>query len=76
MAIRQRFRTARHATLGGSSTDGSMLGARLSLAGVFRSAISRTVYSESIDYEFRNPSYAEEFAELNVDANWVKIVEV
>jgi hypothetical protein len=32
-----------------------------------------TCYSESVDYEFRDEDMAHEFAELNQDAEWVKI---
>ena len=39
----------------------------------FPPAIDITAYSESIDYEFRDPDYAFDFAELNDDAEWVRI---
>lgn len=32
-----------------------------------------SVFEDSVDYEFRDPEYAYEFAELNEDADWVKI---
>ena len=32
-----------------------------------------TAYSESVDYEFRDSFYAHEFADLNQDAEWVRI---
>ena len=40
---------------------------------VFPPSIDITAYSKSVDYEFRDSGYAEEFAELNQDAEWVKI---
>lgn len=39
----------------------------------FPPSIDITAYSESVDYEFRDADYAYEFAELNGDAEWVKI---
>ena len=39
----------------------------------FPPAIDITAYSESIDYEFRDSDYAFDFAELNDDAEWVRI---
>jgi hypothetical protein len=39
----------------------------------FPPSIDVTAYRESVDYEFRSPEYAYEFAELNQDATWVKI---
>ncbi len=39
----------------------------------FPPAIDFTAYSSSIDYEFKNADYAYEFAELNEDAEWVKV---
>ncbi len=35
--------------------------------------IGMTAYSKSVDYEFRDFDYASDFAELNSDAEWVKI---
>ena len=32
-----------------------------------------TAHSDSVDYEFRDPAMACEFAELNEDADWIKI---
>jgi hypothetical protein len=32
-----------------------------------------TAHGDSVDYEFRDPDMANEFAELNQDAKWVKI---
>jgi hypothetical protein len=32
-----------------------------------------TAHSDSVDYEFRDAGMAYEFAELNEDADWVKI---
>ncbi|MEM7230926.1 MAG: hypothetical protein AAF517_02045 [Planctomycetota bacterium] len=39
----------------------------------FAPAIGLTAYSDSVDYEFRDPDYANEFADLNSDAEWVKV---
>lgn len=39
----------------------------------FPPSIDITAYSKSVDYEFRDPDYAYEFAALNDDAEWVKI---
>lgn len=39
----------------------------------FPPSIDITAYSESVDYEFRDSSYAHEFAELNAGADWMKI---
>lgn len=36
-------------------------------------SIDITAFSNSVDYEFRDAEYAYEFAELNEDAEWVKI---
>ncbi len=36
-------------------------------------AIDITAYSDNVDYEFRDPDYALEFAILNRDAEWVKV---
>ncbi len=36
-------------------------------------AFDLTAYSESVDYEFRCADYAKSFAELNEDAEWVKM---
>jgi len=36
-------------------------------------AFDITAYSESVDYEFRCADYAKSFAELNEDAEWVKM---
>ena len=36
-------------------------------------AIDITAYKDSVDYEFRDFNYAMEFAELNEDAEWVRI---
>ena len=36
-------------------------------------AICITAFKDSVDYEFRDGDYAEEFAELNEDAEWVKL---
>ena len=33
-----------------------------------------TAYSDSVDYEFRDEDMAYEFADLNEDATWVKII--
>ncbi|KAA5538019.1 hypothetical protein FYK55_27770 [Roseiconus nitratireducens] len=40
---------------------------------VFPPAIDITAYKNSVDYEFRDPEYAFEFADLNADADWVRI---
>ncbi len=32
-----------------------------------------TAYGKSVDYEFRDPDLAQEFAEMNTDAEWVKL---
>ena len=32
-----------------------------------------TAHSDSVDYEFRDAGMAYEFAELNQDADWVKL---
>ena len=40
---------------------------------IFPPAIDVTAYSESVDYEFRDAEYAMEFAELNDEAEWVKV---
>ncbi len=39
----------------------------------FPPSIDITAFSESVDYEFRDSAYAHEFAELNRDAEWIKI---
>ena len=39
----------------------------------FPPAFDITAYKESVDYEFRDRDYAHDFAELNSDAEWVKI---
>ncbi len=39
----------------------------------FPPCIDITAYRDSVDYEFQSPDYAYEFADLNQDANWVKI---
>jgi hypothetical protein len=40
----------------------------------FPPSIDITAYRNSIDYEFRNKAYAFEFARLNQEAEWVKIL--
>jgi hypothetical protein len=40
---------------------------------IFPPRFDVTAYSESVDYEFADSRYAEEFAELNTNAAWVKI---
>lgn len=39
----------------------------------FPPAIDITAFSKSVDYEFKNPGDAYEFAELNSHAEWVKV---
>lgn len=39
----------------------------------FPPSVDITAFSNSVDYEFRNAEYADEFAELNSDAEWVKV---
>ena len=39
----------------------------------FPDAFDVTAKRDSIDYEFRDPDLAQEFAELNSDAEWVEI---
>jgi hypothetical protein len=36
-------------------------------------AVDITAYASSIDYKFRDPQYAADFAELNSDAAWVNV---
>ncbi len=40
---------------------------------LFPPSIDITAYSKSVDYEFKDPEYADEFVELNSDAEWVKV---
>jgi hypothetical protein len=38
-------------------------------------AVDITAYSRSVNYEFLDPHYAIEFAELNANAAWVKVTD-
>jgi len=40
---------------------------------LFPPSIDITAYPDKVDYEFRDPEYAYEFAALNEDADWVKV---
>jgi hypothetical protein len=40
---------------------------------IYPPAIDITAFANSVDYEFKNELYAYEFAQLNEDAEWVKI---
>lgn len=40
---------------------------------IYPPAIDITAFKDSVDYEFRDADFAYEFAELNSDAEWVRI---
>lgn len=40
---------------------------------IYPPAIDITAYKSSVDYEFKDAGFAYEFAELNGDAEWVRI---
>lgn len=45
----------------------------LLLSVLYPPAFDMTAYGDSIDYEFRHAEYASSFAQLNDDADWVKL---
>ena len=40
---------------------------------IFPAPIDVTAYKDSVDYEFADARYAEDFADLNYDADWIEI---